>query len=66
MESKKELLELPLEERAILALRAAVRKAIAERKRAGLPVYIWSKGKVVELGSRRPARSTARTSEATR
>jgi hypothetical protein len=43
------VLELPLEERALLALKAAVKKAIAEHAREGLPVYVWSGGRVVEL-----------------
>lgn len=45
------VLELPLEKRALLALKAAVKKAIAERTRAGLPVYVWSAGHVVDLSS---------------
>ena len=45
----KNVLDLPLEERALLALRAAVKKAIAEHAREGLPVYVWSKGRVVKL-----------------
>ena len=44
---------LPLERRALLALKGAVKKAIAERTREGLPVYVWSGGKVVELSSRK-------------
>ncbi len=47
------VLELPLEQRALLALKSAVKKAIAERTREGLPVYVWSSGKVVELSARR-------------
>jgi len=43
--------ELPLEKRALLALKAAVKKAIAERTREGLPVYVWSGGHVVDLSS---------------
>jgi hypothetical protein len=43
------VLDLPLEERALLALRAAVKKAIAEHAREGLPVYVWSGGRVVKL-----------------
>ena len=43
------VLDLPLEERARLALRAAVKKAIAEHARDGLPVYVWSGGRVVKL-----------------
>lgn len=52
------VLALPLEQRALLALKAAVKKAIAERAREGLPVYVWSRGKVVELpATTLPARS---------
>jgi hypothetical protein len=43
------ILELPLEERAEMALKAAVRKVIMEHARQGLPIYIWREGKVVEL-----------------
>jgi hypothetical protein len=45
------VLDLPLEERALLALRAAVKEAIAEHAREGLPVYVWSRGRVVELSA---------------
>lgn len=45
----KNVLDLPLEERALLALRAAVKKAIAEHVRDGLAVYVWSGGRVVKL-----------------
>ena len=38
---------LPIEERAIRALRAAVRKVHEENARLGLPVYVWENGKVV-------------------
>lgn len=44
-----EILALPFEERALLALRSAVKKAITENHRRGIPVYIWSNGKVVRL-----------------
>lgn len=47
------ILELPLEKRALLALKAAVKKAIDERTRERLPVYIWSGGKVVDLSRSR-------------
>lgn len=43
------VLELPLEERAEMALRAAVEKVIVEHARQGLPVYIWRDGAVVEI-----------------
>jgi hypothetical protein len=42
-----------LEERALLALRAAVKKAYAEHARQGLPVYVWSDGRVVRLPARK-------------
>lgn len=66
------VLELPLEQRAEMALKAAVEKAIAERAREGLPVYIWSAGKVVELSAadlrarsrRRPSKKTSRPRKA--
>ncbi|HXW15550.1 MAG TPA: hypothetical protein VEN79_13665 [Terriglobia bacterium] len=43
------VLELPLEQRAELAFRAAVEEVIIEHARQGLPIYIWREGKVVEL-----------------
>jgi hypothetical protein len=43
------VLELPLEERAEMALKAAVEKVIVEHARQGLPIYIWRDGKVVEV-----------------
>jgi hypothetical protein len=43
------ILELPLEERAEIALRVAVKNVIAERARAGLPIYVWRDGKVLEI-----------------
>ena len=67
----KKVMELPLEQRALLALKAAVKKAIAESLRKGLPVYVWSGGKVVQLPaqksrsrSRRPSRKTNRVRKA--
>ena len=45
----KNIADLPLEERALMALRAAARKAIAEDRKLGLPVYIWRNGRVEEL-----------------
>jgi hypothetical protein len=47
------VLDLPLEQRALLALKEGVRKAIAERRRLGLPVYVWSGGRVTDISSRR-------------
>ena len=43
------VLELPLEQRAELAFKAAVEEVIIEHARQGLPIYIWREGKVVEL-----------------
>ena len=43
------VLELPLFERATMALRAAVENAIEEHAREGLPMYIWRDGKVVAV-----------------
>lgn len=47
------LLELPLEQRAIMALRAAVREVIEDNARRGLPVYVWSRGKVVAMPAKK-------------
>jgi len=43
------VLDLPLEQRAEMALKAAVEKVIVEHARQGLPIYIWRDGKVVEV-----------------
>lgn len=43
------VLALPLEERAEIALKAAVEKLIVEHARRGLPIYIWRDGRVVEV-----------------
>jgi hypothetical protein len=43
------VLELPLEERAEMALRAATREVIVEHARLKLPIYIWRNGEVVEV-----------------
>lgn len=45
----KNIADLPLHDRALMALRVAVRKAIAENRKLGLPVYIWRNGRVEEL-----------------
>jgi hypothetical protein len=50
----KKILDLPLAERGLLALRAAVKQAIAERRREGLPVYVWRDGKVVDISAKKP------------
>ena len=47
----KNVLELPLEERAEMALKAAVEKVMEEHAREGLPIYIWRDGRVVEVSA---------------
>lgn len=46
------VLALPLEERAEMALKVAVEKVIVEHARQGLPMYIWRDGTVVETLTR--------------
>ena len=63
----KNVLDLPMEQRALMALKEAVRKAVAERRKLGLSVYIWRDGKVVDVSrpksrSRAPRASSSRTS----
>jgi len=55
----KDILRLPIEERAEIAFKIAVAKAIDENVRLGIPVYVWRKGKVVKL-SAREARNSSR------
>jgi len=43
------VLDLPLEQRAEMALKAAVEKVIVEHARKGMPIYVWRDGKVVEI-----------------
>jgi hypothetical protein len=43
------VLDLPLDERAFMALQAAVEKVIIENARRGTPIYVWRDGKVVEV-----------------
>ena len=45
----KNVLELPFEERATLALQAAAEGVIIEHARLGLPIYIWKDDKVTEV-----------------
>jgi hypothetical protein len=44
-----DVLELPLEVRAELAMQAAVENTMEEHMREGRPFYIWRDGKVVGL-----------------
>jgi hypothetical protein len=43
------VLDLPLSERGLMALKAAVENAIEEHAREGLPMYIWRDGQVVAV-----------------
>ena len=43
------VLALPLEVRAEMALQAAVERVMEENARLGLPIYIWRDGKVVDI-----------------
>lgn len=43
------ILELPLEERAVMAFKVAVEKVIIEHARTGRPFYIWRDGKVIAM-----------------
>jgi hypothetical protein len=45
------LLELPLEVRAEMALKAAVEKVWEEHAREGIPIFFWHNGKVVEVSA---------------
>ncbi len=51
----KDILRLPVEERAEIALKVAVAKAIDENVRLGIPIYISRKGKVLKLSRKRLA-----------
>ena len=43
------VLELPIAERGLRALKTAVEKVIVEHARQGMPIYIWRDGEVVEV-----------------
>jgi hypothetical protein len=45
------VLELPLEVRAEMALKAAVENLIEEHAREGRSIYIWQDGEVVEISA---------------
>jgi hypothetical protein len=44
-----EILALPLNEQAALAMQAAFKKALEEQVREGLPMYVWRDGKVLAV-----------------
>ena len=48
------VLQLPLEERALMALKAAIESVIEEPAREGLPAHIWRDGKVVAVPAEEP------------
>ena len=50
-------LKLPLADRGLLALKAAVERVIEEHAREGLPLYIWRDGKVVAVPAKELAKS---------
>ena len=43
------VLDLPVLDRAQMAIKAAVEKVIEEHAREGLPLYLWRDGKVVAV-----------------
>lgn len=43
------VVELPIAERGLMALKVAVKKAIEQHAREGMPIYTWRDGKVVEI-----------------
>jgi hypothetical protein len=47
--TRAKLLDLPLEVRAEMALKAAVRKVIEQHIQTGQPICVWRDGKVVEV-----------------
>ncbi|MGA3327829.1 MAG: hypothetical protein ABSF45_25495 [Terriglobia bacterium] len=60
------VLKLPLEQRAEMALKAAVEKVIVEHARQGLPIYIWREGKVVEMSLKELRKRSAKINAGTR
>jgi hypothetical protein len=45
------LLDLPLEVRAELAMKAAVKKVMEDHIHSGRPIHIWRDGRVVEVSA---------------
>jgi len=41
IEESPNVVELPMPERGLMALKVAVKKAIEEHAREGLPIYVW-------------------------
>jgi hypothetical protein len=55
-----DVLRLPIEKRAEIAIKVAVAKAIDEHTRLGLPIYIWRNNRVVKLPSHQTLSSSKR------
>jgi hypothetical protein len=55
------ILELPLAQRAEMALKAAVEKVVEEHVRDGRPLYIWRDGQVVEVSAQELREQSTRT-----
>ena len=55
------ILELPLAQRAEMALKAAVEKVVEEHVRDGRPLYIWRDGKVVKVSAQELREQSTRT-----
>jgi hypothetical protein len=47
-----DVMRLPIEQRAEIAFKAAVARAIDEHARLGVPIYSWHNKKVVKLSPR--------------
>jgi hypothetical protein len=56
----KDVLRLPIEKRAEIAIKVAVAKAIDEHTRLGLPVYVWRNSRVVRLSPAKARNSRKR------
>ncbi|HEV2988081.1 MAG TPA: hypothetical protein VG759_06545 [Candidatus Angelobacter sp.] len=54
-----EILNLPLEVRAEMAMRAAVEEVVEDHIRRGMPLHVWRGGKVVAI----PAEELRKESE---
>ncbi len=53
----KNILDLPLLDRAEMAMKVAIEKVIEEHAREGLPLYVWRGGKVVAVPAKELAKS---------
>jgi hypothetical protein len=56
------VLELPLDVRAEMALKAAVEGLIEEHAREGRSIFIWQDGKVVEISAEELRRDLSKNS----